>query len=88
MSDVAIEFKNEIFYGEKIVASVTTAEFSKVAFEVSYKLEKQSAGESGRDKRTLVAIAKTGMVCYNYSSKKIAAIPEKVIQKLAIGHIQ
>ena len=33
MSDVAIEFKNELFYEDTIIASVTATEFSKVAFE-------------------------------------------------------
>jgi acyl-CoA thioesterase FadM len=83
MSDVAIEFKNEIFYGEKIIASVTAGEFSKFAFEVYYKLEKESA-----DKRILVASAKTGMVCYDYAGKKIAAVPEEVKNKLSIGNNQ
>ena len=78
MSDVAIEFKNEIFYGEKIIASVTANEFSKFAFEVYYKLEKEST-----DKRILVASAKTGMVCYDYSTKKIAAVPAEVQEKLS-----
>jgi len=80
MSDVAIEFKSEIFYGERIIASVTASEFSKVAFEVYYKLEKVHQPQS--DKRSVVAIAKTGMVCYDYSSKKIAAIPTEVRQSL------
>jgi acyl-CoA thioester hydrolase len=78
MSDVAIEFKNEIFYGERIITSVTASEFSKFSFEVYYKLEKEST-----DKRILVASAKTGMVCYDYSAKKIAVIPEEVRIKLS-----
>ena len=77
MSHVAIEFKSEIFYGEKIIASVTVGEFSKFAFEVFYKLEKEN-----NHKRILVATAKTGMVCYDYSAKKIAGVPEEVIKNL------
>src|ERR1700753_249500 len=34
MADVAIEFKNEMFYGETIKASVAAAEFSRVGFEL------------------------------------------------------
>ena len=83
MSDVVIEFKNEIFYGEKIIASVAASEFSKFAFEVYYKLEKESP-----DKRILVVSAKTGMVCYDYSAKKIAAIPEEVKNKLTVANGQ
>src|SRR5574339_154639 len=42
MNDVAIEFKKELFYGEIIKASVAAGGFSKVAFEVFYKLEKEN----------------------------------------------
>jgi acyl-CoA thioester hydrolase len=80
MSDVGIEFKNEIFYGEQIKASVTTGEFSKVGFDIFYKLEKETP-----EKNILLAIAKTGMVCYDYQARKIAAVPEEARGKLLIG---
>jgi acyl-CoA thioester hydrolase len=78
MNDVAIEFKNEIFYGEKIIASVTVGDISKFSFDVYYKLEKEN-----NDKRILVALAKTGMVCYDYSAKKVAVVPKEVQDRLA-----
>jgi acyl-CoA thioester hydrolase len=77
MNDVAVEFKNEIFYGEKIIASVTVGDVSKFSFDVYYKLEKENI-----DKRILVVLAKTGMVCYDYSAKKVAAVPKEVKYKL------
>lgn len=77
MSDVAIEFKHELFYGDIIKASVVADDFSKVGFDILYKLEKENAG-----KTILVAVAKTGMVCYNYSLKKIMAVPEELKIKL------
>lgn len=77
MNDVAIEFKNEIFYGEKIIASVIVSEISKFSFDVFYKLEKES-----NDKRILVALAKTGMVCYDYSVKKVVAVPKEAKDRL------
>ena len=33
-------------------------------------------------KRILVALAKTGMVCYDYSAKKVAAVPKEAKDKL------
>lgn len=77
MADVTIEFKYELFYGETLRASVAAAEFSKVGFDLYYKLEKQ-AGE----KWISVTHARTGMVCYDYSLKKIAAVPKEVCSKL------
>jgi acyl-CoA thioester hydrolase len=84
MSDVAIEFRNEIFYGEKIIASVAAGEFSKAMFEVFYKLDK----ETSQHTRILVAVAKTAMVCYDYSKKKIVPIPAEALNKLATGNGQ
>jgi acyl-CoA thioesterase FadM len=77
MSDVAIEFKQELFYGDSILASVAIAEFSRVGFELYYQLEKQKA-----DKKIPVAIAKTAMICYDYAAKKIAALPTPAKEKL------
>jgi acyl-CoA thioester hydrolase len=77
MSDVGIEFKSELFYGDEVIASVAAGDISKIAFDLYYKLEKRSG-----DTIMLVAIAKTGMVCYDYAKKKVAAIPEEVALKL------
>jgi hypothetical protein len=35
------------------------------------------------DKRIVVALAKTGMICYNYTQKKISAIPGEAHAKLS-----
>jgi len=80
MSDVAIEFKSELFYGDVVTVSVAAADFSKIAFDLYYKLEKNKG-----DTKQLVAIAKTGMVCYDYSKKKVAAVPAEVVEKLSPG---
>jgi acyl-CoA thioesterase FadM len=81
MSDVGIEFKNELFYGDVVIASVSAAGFNKVSFDIYYKLEKvlRPAQDS---KRILVAIVKTGMVCYDYTNKKIVSVPDEARKKL------
>ena len=78
MSDVAIEYKDQIYYGDEIFASVAAGEITKVAFDLFYKLEKRSAN----GKQSIVAFAKTWMVCYDYDKKKVAAIPEAAIKKI------
>ena len=77
MADVTIEFKHELFYGEILRASVAAAEFSRVGFDLYYKLEKQTG-----EKWVSVTHARTGMVCYDYSLKKIAGVPKEVCSKL------
>jgi acyl-CoA thioester hydrolase len=77
MADVSIEFRNELFYGETLRASVAAGEFSRVGFDLFYKFEKL-AGE----KWVPVVFARTGMVCYNYTLKKVAPVPKEVCSKL------
>jgi YbgC/YbaW family acyl-CoA thioester hydrolase len=75
MSDVTIEFKAEVFYGDVINAYVTAGEFSRVGFELYYKLMK-----SGTE--TIVAVAKTGMVCFDYEKKKVVSLPAEAAKRL------
>lgn len=76
MADVAIEYKNELFYGDIITVYVTAGEITKIGFDLFYKLETVREQQNEK-KQILVANAKTGMVCYDYDKKKIATIPEE-----------
>ena len=75
MSDLLFEFKSEVFYGEEIEIALTIADISKVSFDLFYMLTTTRHTE-----KILVANAKTGMVCYDYKSKKVAAIPARLLQ--------
>ena len=77
MADVSIEFKNEAFYGDLIEASVTSGNLTNTGFELFYKLEKKS-GEG----TVLVAVARTGMVCFDYERKRIVSFPVNAVQLL------
>jgi YbgC/YbaW family acyl-CoA thioester hydrolase len=76
MSDVAIVFKNELFYGDGVRIHVAVSDISRASFDVVYRLEKESEG-----KTVIVAHAKTGMVCFDYSRRKVTALPEEVKEK-------
>ena len=78
MSDVAIEYKNQIYYRDEIIATIAVGEITRVAFDLFYKLEKKLAD----GKLVPVALAKTWMICYDYDKKKIAAIPGAAVKKL------
>ena len=73
MRDVTIEFKKELFYGDSARVYVTVTNFSRVGFDVFYKMVKN-------EDEIQVAIAKTGMVCYDYNMKKIASVPVTILQ--------
>jgi acyl-CoA thioesterase FadM len=76
MSDVGIEFKAELFYGDEVKAYVAAGNFSRAGFDFFYKLV--NAADN-----SLVALAKTGMVCFDYNSRRIVSIPDAARQKLS-----
>ncbi len=76
MSDVGIEFKKEIFYGDTLSVQIAAVNFTSVGFDLFYRLFNKE--------NTVVALAKTGMICYNYEAKKITAVPAEVKEKLAV----
>jgi acyl-CoA thioester hydrolase len=75
MSDVAIEFRSEVFYGNSLKVMVTAGEFSRAGFDIFYQM-------MNSENNKLVAVAKTGMVCFDYSGRKVTAVPELAISKL------
>ena len=78
MADAALIFKNEIYYGDELLISIQPAEFSRVGFDLVYKIEKKL-----EDQFLTVAIAKTAMVCYDYGLKKVTGLPEDAKNKLS-----
>jgi acyl-CoA thioesterase FadM len=76
MNDVAIQFKKEVFYGDILEVLVAVQDIEKVSFDIVYKLNIIKGGRTDT-----VAIAKTGMVCFDYSAKKITPVPQEVKKK-------
>ena len=73
MSDLVLEFRNEAYYGDVMEISIAPGELTRVSFELLYRVQ------TVRNKETIIlAHAKTGMVCYDYSLKKVTGIPERV----------
>jgi len=79
MTDVAIEFKKELNYGDNVKISVATTGFDKYGFDFFYKLEIIKPGET-----VVAGKAKTGMLCYDYTNKKLVQVPDKVIKQLLV----
>ncbi len=77
MADAALIFKSEIFYGDELLISLQPVDCNRVGFDLIYKIEKTPV-----DKMGIVAIAKTAMICYDYTLKKVAALPEAAKNKL------
>ena len=78
MNDLAVEYKNESFFGDVLSIILFVAEISHVSFELYYSVSNQHG--------KTIARAKTGMVCFNYAERKVSAIPPELI-KLITGKI-
>lgn len=75
MSYAGIEFKAELFYGDVITAFVTINHFTAAGFDLLYKLMREE---------TVAAIAKTGMICYNYNTRKVVRVPQKLKERFSL----
>lgn len=73
MVDAAIEFKAELFYKDEVIISVAAANFTNTGFDLFYKIEKENK---------VAAKAKTGMLCFNYDTRKVAQVPQQFIDKM------
>lgn len=68
MADVAIEYKGEAFYGDVLRFELGTLDLHKYGFDIAYSVENQHGKE--------VARAKTGMLCFDYNTRKLRTVPE------------
>ena len=77
MSDLAIEFKNESFYGDILEVTIYAGETTRVSFDLYYQLS-----TIRNSVRLILANAKTGMISYSYERKKPVALPEDALKLL------
>ncbi len=68
MSDLAVEYKSEAFYGDELTVDIAVGEVGRVNFDIYFRVSNQH--------HAIIAKAKTGMVCYDYKLKKVATVPE------------
>ena len=73
MSELLVEFKNEAFYNDLMEVKIFCGEISAVGFELFYQISVNRNNQS-----FIIAKAKTGMVSYDYSMKKVRAMPEEL----------
>ncbi|MEO8763402.1 MAG: thioesterase family protein [Ginsengibacter sp.] len=77
MSELAVEFKSESFYKDALEVKIFIGEISRVSFELFYSISALRNGIS-----TVIANAKTSMVCFNYAQKKVMAMTGKLKEVL------
>ena len=75
ISDAAVVYKAEAFYGDVLLCKIAAADFNKYGFDLFYLLTLKDSGKE-------VARAKTGIVCFDYEKRKIAGVPGVLAEKL------
>jgi len=75
VSDAAIVYKSESFLGDTLKVEIAVGDLNKYGFDLFYKITNKATGKE-------VAHGKTGIVCFDYFKRKMASIPEKLVEKL------
>ncbi|WP_324674525.1 thioesterase family protein [Hymenobacter sp. GOD-10R] len=74
MADVAIEYKGEGFHGDILHIQLAAADLNKYGFDVVYWVKAQDDRE--------IARAKTGMLCFDYNTRKLRPLPAGIVTGL------
>jgi len=75
MADVAIEYRGEAFYGDVLHIQLAATEPHKYGFDVAYWVKNQAGKE--------IARAKTGLLLFDYNTRKLRPMAEELRQRLA-----
>jgi acyl-CoA thioester hydrolase len=79
IADVAVQYKSESFLGDQLIISIGVTDATRYGFDMVYHVMNKTTGKD-------VAMAKTGIVCFDYEKRKVAAIPGSLAEKLHINH--
>ena len=75
ISDVAVVYKSEAFLGDILDCKIAASDLSKYGFDLLYQI-------TNAETQKEVARGKTGIVCFNYSTRKISLIPDILLRKM------
>lgn len=78
MSDAALVYKGEGFSGDIFDIAIGTADIAPFGFDIYYRITTIRDG-----KTILIAEAKSGMIYFDYSTRKVARLPEEWKEKLS-----
>jgi acyl-CoA thioesterase FadM len=73
MSDLTVNYLAEAFLFDELFIDTHIGELSRTGFRLFHRIAK---------KKTLIALVETGLVTFNYVSKKIVSVPETFLKRL------
>lgn len=75
MIDAAIQYKSEGFYGDSLIIEIDVNSFSGIGCDFVYRITNKSTGKE-------IALAKTGIVFFNYEKRKTVSVPSEFALKI------
>lgn len=75
IADVAIQYKSEGFLGDILNIKIAVDDITRYGFDMLYLISNKETGKE-------VARGKTGIVCFDYETRKIALIPDQLRKRL------
>lgn len=77
IADAAVQYKSECFLGDVLFIEIGVGVSGRSSFDLLYRVTNRTKGKEA-------AIAKTGIVCFDYSRRKVASIPESLTRNLKL----
>ena len=69
MADAALVFRQEAFLGDVLEVALGAAEVRRSSFDLVYLMTRPADGAE-------IALVKTGMVCFDYTARKVVRLPQ------------
>ena len=69
MADAAVQYTAQSHHGDELAIRLGANDIGRSGFALHYEIERCADGQT-------IARVQTGMVCFDYSAQKVAAIPE------------
>jgi acyl-CoA thioesterase FadM len=77
MNELVVNYLKEMFYGDVIIIDLSIGDVTALGFELYYRMSVNKNGEN-----LISAIAKTGLIFFDYMAKKTSSIPDVFIEKI------
>jgi acyl-CoA thioesterase FadM len=75
MVDIAVRFRTEAVFGDVLRIQLATVDWSTVGFDLVYLATQAATGVE-------VARARTGLVFYDYTNRRLTSMPAVFLDKL------
>jgi len=75
MIDAGVQYKSEGFYGDELLIEIAVNDFTEIGCDFVYRL-------TNKNSKKEIAVAKTGIVFFNYENRKTAPVPPEFKKKI------